>query len=81
VTEINNVEIKIYTILIVYLVWCECEIWSLTLQEHRSRMSEKRMLRARSGPRIEQRIGGIIAASATVRSSSWNERHGPCLGL
>jgi hypothetical protein len=54
----KNIKIKIYRTIILPLVFCGCETWSLTLRkERRQRVSEKRVLRRLFGPRRDDVIG------------------------
>jgi hypothetical protein len=46
------VKIKIYRTIMLLIVLCECESWSLTLrEEHRLRVFENRVLRRIFGPK------------------------------
>jgi hypothetical protein len=48
-------KIKIYKAVILPVVLCECETWSLALrEEHRLRVSENRVLRWIFGPKREE---------------------------
>ena len=50
----QNTKIKIYRTIILPVVWCGCEIWSLTLrEEHRLMVFENRMLRIFGPKRVE----------------------------
>jgi hypothetical protein len=51
----RNLNIKIHKILILPVVLCGCETWSLTLrEEHRLRVFENRVLRRIFGPKREE---------------------------
>jgi hypothetical protein len=51
----KNLKIKIYKIVILSVVLCGCETWSLTLrEEHRLRVFENRVLRRIFGPKREE---------------------------
>jgi hypothetical protein len=51
----KNLKIKIYKTVIFPVVLYGCETWSLTLgEQHRLRVSEKRMLRKIFGPKWEE---------------------------
>jgi hypothetical protein len=53
------VKIKIYKTIILPVVLYGCQIWSLTLwEEHRSRVSENRVLRRIFGPKMDEIRGG-----------------------
>jgi hypothetical protein len=56
----KNVKIGIYKIIILPVVLCRCESWSLTLREaHRLRVFEKSMLRRRMfEPKRDEMTGG-----------------------
>jgi hypothetical protein len=48
----KNVKIRIYKTIILPVVWCGCETWSLTLrEEHRLRVFENSVLRRIFGPK------------------------------
>jgi len=54
----KNIKIKIYTNIILPVVWCGCETWSLTLrEEHRLRVFENRVLKITFGPKEDEVIG------------------------
>jgi hypothetical protein len=54
-SHIKNLKIKIYKIVILSLVLCGCETWSLTFtEERRLRVFEKRVLRRIFGPKREE---------------------------
>jgi hypothetical protein len=54
----RNVEVKIYTTVILPVVLYECETWSLTLrEEHRLRVFENRVLRGIFGPTRDEVTG------------------------
>jgi hypothetical protein len=54
----KNVKIRIYTTIILLVVLCVCEIWSLTLRgEHRLRVFRDRMLRRIFGPKRDEVMG------------------------
>ena len=54
----RNIKIKIYRTIILSVVLCVCEIWSLTLtQNHRLRVFENRMLRRIFDPKREDLTG------------------------
>ena len=51
----KNINIKIYRIVIVRVVLCGCETWSLTLRaERRLRVFENRVLRGIFGPKRDE---------------------------
>jgi hypothetical protein len=55
----KNVEIIIYKTIILPVVLCGCETWSLTLmEEHRLRMFENRVLKRIFGPQRDEVTGG-----------------------
>jgi hypothetical protein len=55
----KNIKIRIYEPIILPLVLCGCETWSLTLrEEHRLRVFENRMLRRIFGPKRDEMTGG-----------------------
>jgi hypothetical protein len=54
----KNVKVKIYKTIILPLVLCGCETWSLTLrEEHRLRLFENRVLRRIFGPKSDDVTG------------------------
>jgi hypothetical protein len=54
----RNIRVKIYSTLILTVVWYGCETWSLTLrEEHRLRMFENRVLRRIFGPKRDEVTG------------------------
>jgi hypothetical protein len=54
----KNLKIKIYRTIILPVVLCGCETWSLTLREEpRLRVSENRMLRRIFGPKSDEVTG------------------------
>jgi len=54
----KNLKIKIYRIIILPVVLCGCETWSLTLQEERKlRVFEKMVLKRIFGPRRDEVTG------------------------
>jgi len=54
----KNIKIKIYRTIILPVVFCGCETWSLTLrEEHRSRVFEKRVLRRIFGRKRDEVTG------------------------
>jgi len=54
----RNLEIKIYATVILPVVLCGCETWSLTLREERRlRVFENRMLRRILGPKRNEVTG------------------------
>jgi hypothetical protein len=54
----RNVKVKIYKTIIVPIVLCGCETWSLTLrEEHRLRVFENRVLRRIFGPKRDEVMG------------------------
>ena len=54
----KNFKIKIYRIIILFIILFECETWSLTLREERRlRVFEKRALRGIFGPKSDEVIG------------------------
>jgi hypothetical protein len=54
----KNLKIKIYRTIILSVVLCGCETWSLTLrEEHRPRVFEQRVLRRIFGPKRDYAIG------------------------
>jgi hypothetical protein len=51
----ENLNIKIYKTIILPVLFCGCETWSLTLrEEHRLRVSENNVLRRVFGPNREE---------------------------
>jgi hypothetical protein len=55
----KNIKVRIYKTIILPLVLYGCETWSLTLrEEHRVRVSEKRVLRRIFGPKRDEETGG-----------------------
>jgi hypothetical protein len=53
-----NVKVKIYKTIILPVVLCGCETWSLTLrEEHRLRLFENRVLRRMFGPKRDEVMG------------------------
>jgi hypothetical protein len=53
----KNLEIKIYKNIILSVVLCRCETWSLILREvHRLRAFENRTLRRMFGPKRDEMI-------------------------
>jgi hypothetical protein len=51
----RNVKVKIYKTIIVPVVLCGCETWSLTLrEEHSLRVSENSVLRRIFGPKRDE---------------------------
>jgi hypothetical protein len=51
----GNVKVKIYRTIILPVVLCGCETWSLTLrEEHRLRVFENRVLRGIFGPKRDE---------------------------
>jgi hypothetical protein len=54
----RNVKVKIYKTIILPVVLCGCETWSLTLrEEHRLRVFENRVLRRIFGPKRDEVMG------------------------
>ena len=54
----KNMEIMVYRTIILPVVWCGCESWSLTMREEsRIRMSENRVLRRIFGPTRDKVTG------------------------
>jgi hypothetical protein len=54
----KNTKIKIYRIIILPVVLCGCETWSVTLrEEHRLRVFENRVLRRIFGPKRDEVTG------------------------
>ena len=54
----KNINIKMYRTIILPVVLCGCETWSLTLTEERSlRVSENRVLRRIFGPKRDEVTG------------------------
>ena len=54
----KNLNIKIYRNIILPVVLCGCETWSLTLrEEHRLRVFENRVLRRVFGPKRDELTG------------------------
>jgi len=54
----KNVKIRIYRTIILPIVLCGCETWSLTLkEEHRLRVLENKVLRRILGPRRDEVTG------------------------
>jgi hypothetical protein len=55
----KNVKIRIYNTVILPVVLCGCETWSLTLrEEHRLRVFKNKVLRRIFGPKRNEVIGG-----------------------
>jgi hypothetical protein len=56
----KNIKIKIYRTIILLVVLYECETWSLTLREVRSRLRvlENKVLRRIFGPKRDEETGG-----------------------
>jgi hypothetical protein len=55
----KNVKMKVYKTVILPLVLCGCETWSLTLREaHRLRVFENRVLRRIFGLKRDEVVGG-----------------------
>jgi len=55
----KTIKIKIYTNIILPVVWCGCETWSLTSrEEHRLRVFENRVLKMTFGPKEDEVTGG-----------------------
>jgi len=52
----KNIKIKIYRIIILPLVFCGCETWSLR-DEHKLRVFENRVLRKTFGSKRDELIG------------------------
>jgi hypothetical protein len=65
---LKSVKVKIYNILILPVVVCGCETWSLTLrEEHRLKVSENNVLRKIFGPKRNEVTGGsAIKPCSTV---------------
>ena len=56
--SIKNINIKIYRTIILLVVLCECETWSLTLREgSRPSVIENRVLRTIFGPKRDEVTG------------------------
>jgi hypothetical protein len=54
----TNVKVKIYRTIILPVVLCGCETWSLTMrEEHRLRVFENRVLRRKFGPKRDEVTG------------------------
>jgi hypothetical protein len=54
----RNVKVKIYKTIILPVVLCGCEAWSLTLRaKHKLRVFENRVLRGIFGPKREEVMG------------------------
>jgi hypothetical protein len=54
----RNVKVKIYMTIILPLVFCGCETWSLTLREdHSLRVFENRVLKKIFGPKSDEVSG------------------------
>jgi hypothetical protein len=54
------VKIKIYKTIILLVISCGCETWSLTLrEEHRLRVFGNRVLRRIFGPKRDEVTGGL----------------------
>jgi hypothetical protein len=54
----GNVKVKIYRTIILPVVLCGCETWSVTLREvHRLRVFENRVLRGMFGPKGDEVTG------------------------
>jgi hypothetical protein len=47
----RNLKVKIYKTIILAVVLCGCETWSVTWKEHRLRVFENRVLRGIFGPK------------------------------
>jgi hypothetical protein len=55
----RNVKIKMYKTIILHVVLCGCETWTLMLrEEHRLRVFENRVLRRIFGPKRDEVTGG-----------------------
>jgi hypothetical protein len=55
----KNIKIRIYKTIILPVVLCGCETWSLALrEEHRLRVFKNRVLRRIFGPKRDEVIGG-----------------------
>jgi hypothetical protein len=58
-SPVKNLKIRIYKIIILSVVLCECETWSLTLrEEHGLKVFETRVLRRIFGPKRNEVTGG-----------------------
>jgi hypothetical protein len=54
----RNLKVKIYKTIVLPVVLCRCETWSLTLrEEHRLRVFENRVLRKIFGPKRDEVTG------------------------
>jgi hypothetical protein len=54
----GNVKVEIYKTIILPVVLCGCETWSVTFREgHRLRVSENRVLRGTFGPKRDEVMG------------------------
>jgi hypothetical protein len=54
----KNVKVKMYRVVILPVILCECETWSLTLtEEHRPRVFENKVLRKVFGPKKDEVSG------------------------
>ena len=54
----KNIKIRKYTNIILPVVWCGCETWSLTFrEEHRLRVFENRVLKITFGPKEDEVTG------------------------
>jgi hypothetical protein len=54
----RTVKVKIYKTIILPVVWCGCETWSLTSrEENRLRVFENRVIRRIFGPKMDEVTG------------------------
>ena len=79
----KNLKIKIYRTIILPVVLCGCETWSLTLrEEHRLRVFENRVLRRIFGPKRDgvteewrklhnEELNDLYSSPNTVRVIKW----------
>jgi len=54
---IENLKIKVHKTITLRVILYECETWSLTLEEHRLRVLQNRVLRRIFGPKREEVAG------------------------
>jgi len=68
----KNLKIKIYRTVILSVVFCGCETWSLTLREERGlRVFENRVLRRVFGPKRDE----VTGEWRKLRNVELNDRH------
>jgi hypothetical protein len=64
----KNINIRIYKTIILPVVLCGCETWSLTLrEEHTLRVFENRVLRRIFGPKRDE-VTGEFGENCVIRS-------------